>query len=92
MAERIRSDTEKADIYVEPITVSIGVVNMSELMDQKTEDRAKLVERLSDRAKRRLDMARRRGMNSVCAEEDFDAEEQAKSDIILVDQEPFRRN
>jgi diguanylate cyclase (GGDEF)-like protein len=91
LAERIRSDTETADIYVEPITVSIGVVNMSELTDQKSEDRAQLVERLSDRAKRRLDIARRKGMNSVCAEEDFDVEEEAKRAVVLIDQEPFRR-
>lgn len=92
LAERIRSDTENSDIYLEPITVSIGVVNMSELMDQKDEDRAALVAGLSDRAKRRLDIARKKGMNAVCAEEDFDAEEQGKHDVVLIDQDQFRRN
>ena len=92
LAERIRSDTETADFYAEPITVSIGVVNMSEMMDQKAEDRATLVELMSDRAKRRLDMARRKGMNAVCAEEDFDVEEQSKQDIVLIDLDQFRRN
>lgn len=91
IADRIRSDTETADIYVEPITVSIGVVNMSELMDQKETDRAELVETLSDRAKRRLDIARKRGMNSVCAEEDFDVEDSAKRDVVIADLDPFRR-
>ncbi len=90
IAENIRSTTAASEIYLEPITVSIGVVNMSEVMDQSDEDRQRLVERLSDRAKRRLDIARREGMNTVRADEDFDALELARKDVVLVDQDPFR--
>jgi len=92
LAERVRAGMESADIFVEKITVSIGVVAMSEFMEDSGEDRNILVDRILDLAKRRIGLAHRMGSNAVCATSDLDVEAEGRRDVLLADADAFRRN
>jgi len=91
LAERVRAGVEAADIFVERITVSIGIVAMSEFMEDSGDDRAILVDRILDLAKRRIGLAHRMGSNAVCATNDLDVEAENRLDIVLADADAFRR-
>jgi diguanylate cyclase (GGDEF)-like protein len=91
VAERIRADIQGADIFVEPMTVSIGVVNIAEFSEQVDVDRGVLTERLLDRAKRRLGIARKLGFNAVCAESGNEADDGPRREVLLADHDAFRR-
>ncbi len=92
LAERVRAGMEAADIFVEKITVSIGVVAMSEFMEDSGEDRNILVDRIVDLAKRRIGLAHRMGANAVCATSDLNVEAEGHQDVLLADADAFRRN
>jgi two-component system cell cycle response regulator len=92
LAERVRAGMEAADIFVEKITVSIGVVAMSEFMEDSGDNRTILVDRILDLAKRRIGLAHRMGSNAVCATSDLDLETEGRLDVLLADSDAFRRN
>lgn len=80
IAENIRNDIEKSDLFYEPITVSIGFLTFNELHknDQNVED---ILGILRDR----LEGAKEAGMNYVCSISKVIEEEEKKNKILIVD-------
>jgi diguanylate cyclase (GGDEF)-like protein len=88
MAEEIRQAVMEPELYLEPITVSIGVVNLYEffLADGTTEEIALQIEQT---ALHRLSIAERQGANTVCdTSEPAEASAAARPAVLVVEPDP----
>ncbi len=65
MAREIASGTFHSDLFIERLTVSIGVVNLYEFFLSE-EDETRLIRSIEQAALRRLETAERSGGNTVC--------------------------
>ncbi|TCW61574.1 diguanylate cyclase [Treponema sp. J25] len=90
IAEKIRTATASADIFVCYITVSIGVILLDELFIYEDLNPEALVDFVIDAGKQRLNIAKKRGSNQVCAESDLKITEKSKAVILLADANTFR--
>ncbi len=89
-AEAIRIATAQADIFICYITVSIGVISFEELFTAFESQEADLVDFIIDAGKQRLNIARKRGSNQVCADSNLEQREQNKPTLLLADSNTFR--
>lgn len=85
-AEKIRKTVELSGMFVEPITVSIGLVSSREFYDSFIEDSGIFADRLYNETKKRVYIAKKMGGNTICAEL-TDLKSDARK-VLLVDNEP----
>ncbi|HOJ99316.1 MAG TPA: diguanylate cyclase [Termitinemataceae bacterium] len=90
IAEKIRMATASADIFVCYITVSVGVILLDELFMYEDLNPEALVDFVIDVGKQRLNIAKKRGYNQICAESDLKIVEKTKAVILLADANIFR--
>ncbi|MGB4659172.1 MAG: response regulator [Mobilitalea sp.] len=83
-AELIRNEVFKSKKFIEPMTVSIGIVTLDEV---RKENDNNLEENFYETAAKRLNQAKKRGKNNVYSEEvtDAEGEEAGAEKIMLVD-------
>jgi len=83
-AERIRNTIRSSKIFIEEISVSIGIVNLEELTKSNiaTEE---LPDRMYGIAMMRLRMAKSKGGNLVCSESDINDYKQTHGKIVIID-------
>ncbi len=83
LCEEIRTRVEESKLFIEPITVSIGMVALAEI--RETVDPAEAGSTLSELGIRRLREARKRGGNSICLTSALSTEAESKGRILIVD-------
>lgn len=82
--DKIRYEIENSKIFVEPITISVGVATLSEAADTQP-DLEKVSSAMTDLGIRRLRLARRKGGNTVYFASSEENESQAMARILIVD-------
>ena len=90
IAESIRVATAQADIFICFITVSIGLISFDELFERNDYTDSRIVDFIIDAGKQRLNIARKRGSNQVCAESNLEHMVQNKPVLLLADNNTFR--
>ncbi len=84
LCERIRNSVEASRSFIEPVTVSIGLVAVAEIRSSAT-DPAEAGTLMSDLGIRRLRLARKRGGNTICSTSETGKEVEVKAKILIVD-------
>lgn len=82
--EEIRKSVETAKSFIEPITISVGLVAVAELRSMISEP-ADAGTLLTEAGLRRLRLAKRRGGNEVCSSSETDKDLMTKAKILVVD-------
>lgn len=84
LCEGIRKSVEVSKSFIEPVTISIGLVAIAEIKSSvASPDDAGSA--LSEIGIRRLRLARKRGGNRICSSSDVGKEIMAKANILIVD-------
>jgi PleD family two-component response regulator/glyoxylase-like metal-dependent hydrolase (beta-lactamase superfamily II) len=87
LCETLRRAVEVSRTFIEPVTISIGLVAVSEMKDAaQSQD---LGSAISDLGIRRLRIARKRGGNTICASSEIGAAIESKGKILVVDDDPI---
>lgn len=81
IAENIRNTVDKSSLFIEHITVSIGIVNLNEFSSTKSH----IFETIYNAAKLRLKLAKNNGGNSVCNESNLTPSNSGYKKIYLID-------
>ncbi|MDP2790821.1 MAG: response regulator [Rectinemataceae bacterium] len=82
--EEIRKSVESSKSFIEPITISVGLVAVAEIRSSVSEP-AEAGETLTEIGLKRLRIAKRRGGNAVCSSSETDRNDTAKATILIVD-------
>jgi diguanylate cyclase (GGDEF)-like protein len=83
LCERIRRNVELSKSFIEPVSVSVGLVAVSEIKGES--ELEELGTNLSDIGIRRLRIARKRGGNTICSSSEIGKTVEAKARILIVD-------
>jgi diguanylate cyclase (GGDEF)-like protein len=83
LCEKIRRNVELSKSFIEPVTVSVGLVSVSEVKDQSEIE--ELGTNLSDIGIRRLRIARKRGGNTICSSSEIGKTVETKARVLIVD-------
>ncbi len=87
-AEEIRQRVIQSEVYLERLTVSIGIVNFYEFF-LSDETREQVALRLEQTALYRLGLAEKQGTNTICDASDLDAAAaSARQSVLIVEPEP----
>lgn len=87
-AEKIRYDIENSDRFLTQMTVSIGLVCLSEFSSQTFLSNEDFAEAIYNLGKNRLQQARQRGMNQICTiAENNDSI--LSGSLLLIDNDPL---
>ena len=84
LCEAMRDTIASSKSFIEPITISVGLVAVAELRSLEI-DPAEAGSTLSDMGIRRLRFARKRGGNVICATSETGKEVEAKAKVLIVD-------
>lgn len=84
VCEDIRRSVEISKAFIEPVTVSVGLVALAEV-SASLEDPAEAGETLSYIGIKRLRVARKRGGNTICFSSEIGKEADTKARILIVD-------
>jgi len=86
IAERIRRSVAESAMFLEQLTVSIGVVGLEEVIEssKREEGDAALVDEVTNRGFARIRMARQGGANTVCATDPTAASVVSAGSTVLV--------
>ena len=84
LCDTIRYQIETSKSFVEPVTVSVGIATLEEVMNIQPE-LEKMAADITDLGIRRLRLARRRGGNIVYFTSDEENESEVKAHILIVD-------
>jgi len=87
VCERIRREVEISRAFIEPVTISIGLVAVSEIREEA--ESQELGSTLSDVGIRRLRIARKRGGNTICYSSEVRTDVETKGRILVVDDDPI---
>ncbi|SHH14221.1 response regulator [Clostridium grantii] len=87
LAETIRNKVEKSEIFIESITVSIGLISFDEIYDGFEENKEKLLKEIMKATQYRLIAAKRLGMNMVVGNSDFKNYKETIGKILIVDKD-----
>ncbi|HEY9055100.1 MAG TPA: response regulator [Rectinemataceae bacterium] len=83
LCEEIRTKVESSRLFIEPITVSMGIVAVAEIRD--TADPAEAGSIVSELGIKRLREARKRGGNTICISSSLSKDADSKGRILIVD-------
>jgi diguanylate cyclase (GGDEF)-like protein len=88
LAEEIRDQVQQSDLYLEPLTVSIGLANLYEFfLEEGTA--AQIAQRIEQTALRRLELAEQQGTNTICDTSSMDvAVSPPRRTVLVVEPEP----
>lgn len=93
LAEKIRYTISQSEIMIEAITVSIGVASFEQYSPNQFNTPEELSEAIYTRATERCILAKKQGMNLVCAESSYDPEYTEKlGKILLIDTDEMHIN
>lgn len=84
LCERMRKSIEISKSFIEPVTISIGLVAVAEIRDSIANP-TEAGSALSDIGIRRLRLARKRGGNSICSSSEIGKQIEAKAKVLIVD-------
>ncbi len=84
LCEHIRKSVEISRSFIEPITISIGLVAIAEIKSSIT-DPAEAGGSLSEIGLKRLRLAKRRGGDTICSSSEVGTEVESKANILIVD-------
>lgn len=84
LCEHIRKSVEISKSFIEPVTISVGLVAIAEIKES-LEDPAEAGSTLSEIGIRRLRLARKRGGNTICSSSEVGKEIETKANILIVD-------
>ncbi len=87
-AEFIRNHVNRSEIFVEPITVSVGVANLNEFFGGDNAEKS-VPSALYNIAKQRVNIAKKRGMNSVCSTSSVSDYTEEIGKILIADTDLF---
>lgn len=87
-AEFIRNVVNRSEIFVEPITVSVGVANLNEFLGGDNDEES-VPSALYNIAKQRVNIAKKRGMNSVCFTSSVSDYKEEIGKILIADTDLF---
>lgn len=87
-AESIRNLVNRSEIFVEPITVSVGVANLNEFFSGDNDEKS-VPSALYNVAKQRVTIAKKRGMNSVCSTSSVSDYTEEIGKILIADTDLF---
>lgn len=83
VAEEIHDQVQRSDLFLESLTVSIGLVNLYEFfLEEGTA--AQIARRLEQTALHRLALAERQGSNTICDTSSIDSASSAPRQTVLV--------
>ncbi|MCP4049407.1 MAG: response regulator [bacterium] len=88
LANDIRLAIINSSLFIEPLQVSIGVINLKELL-HKYADTKELTSKLYATAKIRINMARKKGQNSICSESNLNENLEKQDTVLIVDDDEF---
>jgi len=84
LCEHIRKSVEISKSFIEPITISIGLVSITEIKSSIM-DPAEAGASLSEIGLRRLRLARRRGGDTICLSSEVGTGAESRARILIVD-------
>jgi diguanylate cyclase (GGDEF)-like protein len=84
VCERIRFSIEKSGVFIEPITVSAGLVAIAEVKDTIKEP-TDIGSALTEVGIKRLRIAKKRGGNTLCTTSELDKEVEGRARLLIVD-------
>lgn len=87
LCDSIRKSVETSKSFIEPVTISIGLVAVADIRGSSIET-AEAGATLSDIGLRRLRLARKRGGNTICSFSEVGKEVESKARILIVDDDP----
>lgn len=87
-AEFIRNHVNRSEIFVESITVSVGVTNLNEFFGGDFDEKS-VPSALYNIAKQRVIIAKKRGMNSVCSTSSVSDYTEEIGKILIADSDLF---
>ncbi|HWP69081.1 MAG TPA: response regulator [Rectinemataceae bacterium] len=87
LCDSIRKSVETSKSFIEPVTISIGLVAVADICGSSIET-AEAGAMLSDIGLRRLRLARKRGGNTICSFSEVGKEVESKARILIVDDDP----
>lgn len=87
-AEFIRNLVSRSEIFVEPITVSVGVANLNEFFGGDNDEKS-VASALYNVAIQRVIIAKKRGMNSVCSTSSVSDYTEEIGKILIADTDLF---
>lgn len=87
-AEFIRNLVSRSEIFVEPITVSVGVANLNEFFSGDNDEKS-VPSALFNVAKQRVTIAKKRGMNAVCSTSSISDYTEEVGKILIADTDLF---
>jgi diguanylate cyclase (GGDEF)-like protein len=88
LAEEIHQKVQQSEAYLQPLTVSIGIVNFYEFFLEEG-SRAELAQRLRQTLLHRVGVAERQGANTICDSSEISAAAvSTRPTVLLVDPDP----
>ncbi len=84
LCEQVRTSVEGSRSFIEPITISAGLVAIAEIRSSIL-DPVEAGKALTETGIKRLRIARKRGGNTVCTSSEIGNESEAKAKILVVD-------
>ena len=84
LCEGMRKIVEISKSFIEPVTISIGLVAVAEIKESLANP-IEAGSALSDIGIRRLRLARKRGGNSICSSSEIGKQIEAKAKVLIVD-------
>jgi len=84
LCEQVRTSVEGSKSFIEPITISAGLVAIAEIRSSIL-DPVEAGKALTETGIKRLRIARKRGGNTVCTSSEIGNESEAKAKILVVD-------
>ena len=83
--DSVRKRVQESKTFIEQLTVSAGLVTLSELRPSVGTDAQGLVGSLNEVAIRRLRLAKKRGGNMICTSTELGSEDLSKARILVAD-------
>ena len=87
LCDGIRKGVETSSSFIEPVTISIGLVAIADMRDS-TGDTPDPGATMIDLGLRRLRLARKRGGNTICSSSEVGKEVELKARILIADNDP----
>jgi len=87
LCDSIRKSIETSRSFIEPVTISIGLVALADIKDPAGEV-ADPGATMADVGLRRLRLARKRGGNTICSSSEVGKEVELKAKILIADDDP----
>jgi len=88
LCDGIRKGVETSPSFIEPVTVSIGLVAIADIRDS-TSEIPDAGATMADIGLRRLRFARKRGGNTICSSSEVGKEVELKARILIADDDPI---